>query len=366
VNEVSSQATGGDVQVTTLYVAVGVPETTDFKPKSRKEISDIAWHSISKLPRAKKREQDSKLYWNVYPFVAKLLKWLESSRGKKIKKQAIRKAKEDGTYAETEVATFDPTQAYGSYGDHGDGVGDSDYGEIPGMPGQFFTPPLPGKVPIPGMPGQFFTPPLPGKMPLLPTPSRGVSGIDDTGGIGPTPAWADVEIGAGAFVNGRYQAVSDSASGDLMGSLDGGVGGGSIFSGLGGLGGGEMGLDAQSGGFFESLLESPDRLGSGQPVPAQPNAGQNLLRALQGGGDLAGESSSTLRGFLPGQSNAPTKTSAITPAERTADSPAELTQWASSVLKTPPARLGNPKPAGPIFKSFAFDRAKIMHACEAV
>ena len=35
-------------------------------------------------------------------------------------------------------------------------------------------------------------------------------------------------------------------------------------------------------------------------------------------------------------------------------------------LQTPPARLGNPKPAGPIFKSFAFDRAKIMHACEAV
>ena len=35
--------------------------------------------------------QDSKIYWNVYPFVSKLFKWLESSRGKKVKKAAIRR-----------------------------------------------------------------------------------------------------------------------------------------------------------------------------------------------------------------------------------------------------------------------------------
>ncbi|OLY82973.1 mRNA decapping complex subunit 2 [Smittium mucronatum] len=45
---------------TRLYYVVGIPESTVFKTKTRKEISEIKWHNIKDLIKPKARNNDSK------------------------------------------------------------------------------------------------------------------------------------------------------------------------------------------------------------------------------------------------------------------------------------------------------------------
>ncbi|CUS09761.1 unnamed protein product [Tuber aestivum] len=74
-----------------LYIVPGVPEETRFEPRTRKEISKIAWHHLSELPTfSKKRSQQNTQqsdvrtgkYYMVAPFLKELRKWI-STTGKK-------------------------------------------------------------------------------------------------------------------------------------------------------------------------------------------------------------------------------------------------------------------------------------------
>eukprot|EP00039_Didymoeca_costata_P007380 m.99085 g.99085 ORF g.99085 m.99085 type:complete len:317 (-) comp13662_c0_seq2:1033-1983(-) len=76
------QKPGGGSQATRLYIVIGVPEDTKFSTQTRKEISDIAWHPLSELPRSEE-ENDPKMYWMVHPFVGRLRSWLKTKRGRR-------------------------------------------------------------------------------------------------------------------------------------------------------------------------------------------------------------------------------------------------------------------------------------------
>eukprot|EP00753_Platysulcus_tardus_P015077 PLAT4761.1.p1 GENE.PLAT4761.1~~PLAT4761.1.p1 ORF type:complete len:457 (+),score=143.62 PLAT4761.1:56-1372(+) len=58
-----------------LFVAPGVPEDTAFEPQVRKEIRDIAWYAINRLP-----SKDNKSFWGVAPFLGKLKRWAKKRR----------------------------------------------------------------------------------------------------------------------------------------------------------------------------------------------------------------------------------------------------------------------------------------------
>ena len=68
-------------QSTRLFIIPGVPETTEFAPQTRKEISKIQWHPIEDLPT--KFGQDNS-YYNVVNFVKKLKRWIKM-RGQEYK-----------------------------------------------------------------------------------------------------------------------------------------------------------------------------------------------------------------------------------------------------------------------------------------
>lgn len=61
-----------------LYVVPNVPEDTEFRTQTIKEIGEIAWHKIKDLPTSKEAAQGRlKPYWMIAGFVARLNKWLE-------------------------------------------------------------------------------------------------------------------------------------------------------------------------------------------------------------------------------------------------------------------------------------------------
>ncbi len=74
-----------------LYVFRGVPMDTYFEPRTRKEISKIAWYKLSDLPtiRNKKQQQEGKgedlavnanKFYMVAPFLVPLKKWISAQR----------------------------------------------------------------------------------------------------------------------------------------------------------------------------------------------------------------------------------------------------------------------------------------------
>ncbi|CAG8441058.1 7678_t:CDS:10 [Ambispora gerdemannii] len=77
-----------------LYIVVGVPQDTDFCPRTRKEISKIEWHRLSELPtwiRSKDKDSPyncgggcvkygSSRFYMVVPFVSKLRNWVKTQR----------------------------------------------------------------------------------------------------------------------------------------------------------------------------------------------------------------------------------------------------------------------------------------------
>ncbi|CAG8826762.1 3695_t:CDS:2, partial [Gigaspora margarita] len=99
-----------------LYIVVGVPEDTEFCPKTRKEISKVEWHKVSDLPTwIRSRDKDtpyncgggcvkygSSRFYMVVPFVSKLRHWLKSQR------RMVRKRITDASHQEesSEVVVF--------------------------------------------------------------------------------------------------------------------------------------------------------------------------------------------------------------------------------------------------------------------
>ncbi|CAM9331057.1 unnamed protein product, partial [Ectocarpus fasciculatus] len=78
-----------------MYIAIGVPENTEFDPQTRKEISKVQFHDISGLPKSN---------WGILPFMQMLDKWIEKNttfdkgskkKGKKEKKTAAEAASFD-------------------------------------------------------------------------------------------------------------------------------------------------------------------------------------------------------------------------------------------------------------------------------
>ena len=74
-----------------LYVFRGVPMSTHFEPRTRKEISRIEWYKLSDLPtiRKKKQQQEGKgedlavnanRFYMVAPFLVPLKKWISAQR----------------------------------------------------------------------------------------------------------------------------------------------------------------------------------------------------------------------------------------------------------------------------------------------
>ncbi|KAL9100387.1 MAG: hypothetical protein Q9163_004230 [Psora crenata] len=74
-----------------LYVFRGVPVSTQFEPRTRKEISKISWHKLSDLPTAKSRRQlqegygeelavNANKFYMVAPFLGPLKKWIAQQR----------------------------------------------------------------------------------------------------------------------------------------------------------------------------------------------------------------------------------------------------------------------------------------------
>lgn len=69
-------------QIVQLFIVTDISETVHFHPETRKEVSDIQWHSISTVigdrPLLKPRKWASR-YWAVGPFMPKLKKWLQNN-----------------------------------------------------------------------------------------------------------------------------------------------------------------------------------------------------------------------------------------------------------------------------------------------
>ncbi|OMJ09700.1 mRNA decapping complex subunit 2 [Smittium culicis] len=69
-----------------LYYAIGIPESTEFKTKTRKEISEIKWHYIADLVKSKPRNSDNKQqnsggqknpkFFLIRPFVQPIINWV--------------------------------------------------------------------------------------------------------------------------------------------------------------------------------------------------------------------------------------------------------------------------------------------------
>ncbi|RPA98176.1 DCP2-domain-containing protein [Choiromyces venosus 120613-1] len=79
-----------------LYIIPGVPEETKFEPRTRKEISKIAWHYLSDLPTFSKKKNQQNIqqsdvrtgkYYMVAPFLRELRKWISISGKKWLEEQ---------------------------------------------------------------------------------------------------------------------------------------------------------------------------------------------------------------------------------------------------------------------------------------
>jgi 8-oxo-dGTP pyrophosphatase MutT (NUDIX family) len=86
-------------QQITLYIIQGIHESTPFAPQTRKEISDIAWHSMDLLVSVFKNNHYTgslgKIYYMVKPAILKLTQFIKSvtsskkPRGKRVELKAL-------------------------------------------------------------------------------------------------------------------------------------------------------------------------------------------------------------------------------------------------------------------------------------
>eukprot|EP00762_Andalucia_godoyi_P000840 ANDGO_03911.mRNA.1 mRNA decapping complex subunit 2 len=72
-----------------LYLCVGVPESTRFQTRTRKEIAEIQWHPIASLPRLNNKfhqsgpeRKKSVQYYLCFPFLRDLYEFLEQQVGR--------------------------------------------------------------------------------------------------------------------------------------------------------------------------------------------------------------------------------------------------------------------------------------------
>ena len=73
------QTTGQSLR---LYLVAGVPEDTVFITRTKKEISEIAWHKLKDLPATKdewSKSEEKKRFWMIAPFVPRLRSPLDAS-----------------------------------------------------------------------------------------------------------------------------------------------------------------------------------------------------------------------------------------------------------------------------------------------
>lgn len=59
-----------------LFIVHGVPETTNFAPRTRKEISKIEWHLVNDIGRPTNGKKSVNRYWTIMPFIRLLKKWI--------------------------------------------------------------------------------------------------------------------------------------------------------------------------------------------------------------------------------------------------------------------------------------------------
>jgi 8-oxo-dGTP pyrophosphatase MutT (NUDIX family) len=86
----------------TMFIAVGVPESTAFTPQTRKEISKVEFHDLNNLPKNN---------WGVLPFMQLLIKWIEKNyvgkkKGPKDKKKKGERAADASAYDKRNQSTF--------------------------------------------------------------------------------------------------------------------------------------------------------------------------------------------------------------------------------------------------------------------
>lgn len=78
-------------KVTHLFIVQNVPEDTDFHPIARKEISEIKWFPVMKLPRQsyKNQEKDyNSKFWLVHVFSGQLRRWIKAKKLQNSKRKA--------------------------------------------------------------------------------------------------------------------------------------------------------------------------------------------------------------------------------------------------------------------------------------
>jgi len=71
-------------QIIKLFIVPFIPETTEFHPQTKNEISAIEWHEISGIPTSyqegKDRGKNTINYFMAIPFLPKLRKWIERKK----------------------------------------------------------------------------------------------------------------------------------------------------------------------------------------------------------------------------------------------------------------------------------------------
>lgn len=108
-----------------LYVFRGVPVDTNFAPRTRKEISKIAWYKLSELPTLQKNKQqdaaNANKFYMVAPFLHPLKKWIGQQRRLDARNRAASLSLLQTTEGETSMdegyqashRVLDPIQATG-------------------------------------------------------------------------------------------------------------------------------------------------------------------------------------------------------------------------------------------------------------
>ena len=76
-------------QTVRLYVVAGVPDDTAFQTRTKKEISDIAWHKLKEIPTTREDSAQGKSkFWMVVPFANKLRRLLTEQKKAEQQKKA--------------------------------------------------------------------------------------------------------------------------------------------------------------------------------------------------------------------------------------------------------------------------------------
>lgn len=106
-------------QVIRLYIIVGVSKTTQFEPRTRREIKDVRWFAIDDLPTHRKDTRTKQTlgytpnaFFMVIPFVKPLKQWIQSSPHFVSNTQQIQILKRDSSYHQNLGSKVKQTQHY--------------------------------------------------------------------------------------------------------------------------------------------------------------------------------------------------------------------------------------------------------------